>query len=33
VHVMRADIRDRYDLETLWGDAPRVRARGRKGVN
>lgn len=29
VHVMRADVRDRYDLETLWGDAPRVRARRR----
>ena len=27
VHVMRSDIRDRYDLETLWGDAPRVPAR------
>ncbi len=27
VHVMRRDVRDRYDLETLWGDAPRVRAR------
>jgi ribosome-associated protein len=27
VHVMRADVRERYDLETLWGDAPRVRAR------
>lgn len=26
VHVMRADVRDRYDLETLWGDAPRVKA-------
>jgi ribosome-associated protein len=25
VHVMRHDIRERYDLETLWGDAPRVR--------
>jgi len=25
VHVMRADVRDHYDLETLWGDAPRVR--------
>ncbi len=24
VHVMRADVRERYDLETLWGDAPRV---------
>ena len=27
VHVMRGDVRDRYDLETLWGDAPRVKAR------
>jgi ribosome-associated protein len=27
VHVMRQDIRTRYDLETLWGDAPRVRVR------
>ena len=27
VHIMRQDIRDRYDLETLWGDAPRVRIR------
>ena len=27
VHVMRTDVRERYDLETLWGDAPRVRAR------
>src|SRR5512137_1211850 len=25
VHVMRTEIRDRYDLETLWGDAPRVK--------
>ena len=30
VHVMRTDVRDRYDLETLWGDAPRVRAGTRK---
>ncbi len=29
VHVMRADVRDRYDLETLWGDAPRVKTRRR----
>ncbi len=29
VHVMRQDVRDRYDLETLWGDAPRVKARRR----
>src|SRR4029077_7243399 len=27
VHVMRGDVRDHYDLETLWGDAPRVKAR------
>lgn len=25
VHVMRKDVRERYDLEGLWGDAPRVR--------
>ena len=30
VHVMRADVRDRYDLETLWGDAPRVKTRKAK---
>jgi ribosome-associated protein len=24
VHVMRADVREKYDLESLWGDAPRV---------
>lgn len=29
VHVMRGDVRDRYDLETLWGDAPRIRPRRR----
>src|SRR5258705_1950295 len=23
VHVMRADVRQHYDLEGLWGDAPR----------
>ena len=27
VHVMRADVREHYDLEGLWGDAPRVRPR------
>ena len=27
VHIMRQDVRERYDLETLWGDAPRVRSR------
>jgi ribosome-associated protein len=25
VHVMRADVRQRYDLESLWGDAPRLK--------
>ena len=30
VHVMRGDVRDRYDLETLWGDAPRVRPKSRR---
>lgn len=25
VHVMRWDVRQRYDLENLWGDAPRVK--------
>jgi ribosome-associated protein len=29
VHVMRSDVRQRYDLETLWGDAPRVKVRKR----
>ncbi len=27
VHIMRQDIRERYDLEGLWGDAPRVKPR------
>jgi len=30
IHVMRQDVRDRYDLETLWGDAPRLKPRKRK---
>jgi ribosome-associated protein len=29
VHVMRTDLRQRYDLESLWGDAPRVKIRRR----
>ena len=32
VHVMRADTRQHYDLETLWGDAPRVKAAKRKST-
>jgi ribosome-associated protein len=27
VHVMRQDARERYDLEGLWGDAARVKAK------
>ena len=27
VHIMRADAREKYDLEGLWGDAPQVKAR------
>jgi len=27
VHVMRADVRERYDLESLWGDAKRMKAK------
>ena len=33
VHVMRGDVRERYDLETLWGDAPRVKPRRRAATN
>ena len=32
VHVMRNDVRSRYDLETLWGDAPRVRPRRKRAA-
>jgi ribosome-associated protein len=32
VHVMRTDVRERYDLETLWGDAPRVKLRKPKAA-
>ncbi len=32
VHVMRNDVREHYDLEGLWGDAPRVRPRRRATV-
>jgi ribosome-associated protein len=32
VHVMRTDIRERYDLESLWGDAPRVKTRKRSSA-
>jgi ribosome-associated protein len=26
VHVMRTDVRERYDLESLWGDAAKVKS-------
>lgn len=29
LHIMRKDVRERYDLETLWGDAPRIKGRKR----
>jgi ribosome-associated protein len=32
IHVMRAEARHRYDLESLWGDAPRVRPRKKKSA-
>jgi ribosome-associated protein len=30
VHIMRQDVRERYDLETLWGDAPKVKLKAKK---
>jgi ribosome-associated protein len=27
VHLMRTDVREHYDLEGLWSDAPKVRRR------
>ena len=32
VHVMHPDARKRYDLEGLWGDAPRVKVRKTKAA-
>lgn len=32
VHVMRADVRERYDLEGLWGNAKRVKPRKTKAA-
>ena len=29
VHVMRQDVRERYDLEGLWGDAKQVKPKKR----
>jgi len=37
VHVMKQDVREKYDLEALWGDAPRLKPRkakrAKKAVN
>src|SRR5687767_7609031 len=30
IHIMRAEVRKLYDLETLWGDAARVRTGARR---
>ena len=30
VHIMHTEARKHYDIETLWGDAPRVRPRSPK---
>ena len=32
IHVMKAEARRQYDLESLWGDAPRVRPRKKKSA-
>ena len=32
IHVMRSDLRERYDLEALWGDAPRIKRRTPTGT-
>jgi len=32
VHAMTREMRDRYDLESLWGDAPRVKPRRPRGM-
>ena len=30
VHVMKPDAREKYDLEALWSDAPKLKPRKRK---
>ncbi len=27
IHVMKSDVREKYDLEALWSDAPRIKPR------
>lgn len=32
VHIMKPDVRERYNLEGLWNDAPRLRATKKKSA-
>jgi len=32
VHIMRKDVREHYDLEGLWSDAPRVKTRRKPAI-
>ena len=32
VHVMRPEVRERYDLEGLWSDAPKVRVPAKRAA-
>ena len=32
VHLMKTEVREHYDLEGLWGDAPRLRPRRKSRV-
>ena len=33
MHIMRQDVRERYDLESLWGDAARVKLQKKTARN
>ena len=32
IHIMSEEMRQRYDLESLWGDAPRIKLRKPNGM-